>query len=138
MGVRLILILGLAAGALWDLFTSFYGVAAYFDLAMSPNINPVQFAFALVVTIVVFGFVIATHLIWRLKPEDIPALVLKSAWAMCVAINLVTCWEGTKRYVFYGDDGDATGGAGLAVVTALMVASSILLSRLALAGTKPL
>jgi hypothetical protein len=138
MGVRL-LGLGLFVCAVWDLLTTFYGVAGYFDLPMNPKINPVQFAFGAVVTIVVFGFVIGTHLIWSLKQEDVPALVLKAAWVVCVAIDLVTSWEGTKRYVFYGDDGDPARGAGLAVVTALIVSSTILLSRLALgkdAGTK--
>ncbi len=139
MGVRLVAI-GLIAGTLWDVFTTFYGVALYFDLPMNPNVNPVQFAFAIAVTAVVFGFVIATHIIWNLKPEDAPSLLLKAAWAACVAIDLVTSWEGTRRYVFYGDEGDAVRGVGLAVATALIVSSTIFLSRLVLAKdvqTKP-
>jgi len=130
MGVR-VLGLGLLVGAIWDLFTTFYGIAGYFDLPMNPEINPVQFTFGIVVTMVVFGFVIGTHLIWSMK-DDVPALLLKAGWAACVAIDLVTSWEGTKRYVFYGDDGDPARGVGLAVVTALIVSSTILLSRLVL------
>ncbi len=139
MGVRLVAI-GLIAGALWDLFTTFYGVAGYFDLPMNPNVNPVQFAFAAAVTAVVFGFVIATHIVWNWEEADVPSLLLKGAWAACVAIDLVTCWEGTRRYVFYGDEGDAARGVGLALATALIVSSTIFLSRLVLAkavDTKP-
>jgi hypothetical protein len=120
---------GLAAGALWDLFTTFYGLAAYFDLPLNPNVNPVQFTFAAVLTAIVFGFVIATHLIWSMKHEDLTAL-LKAAWGVCVAIDLVASWQGTKNYVFYGDDGDAARGFGLALATALTVSSTIFLSRL--------
>lgn len=131
MGVRLVA-LGLVLGALWDVFTTFHGVSAFFDLPMDPKINPVQFAFGMVVTFVVFGFVMATHMIWTVKSEELPALLLKVAWAACIAIDLFTSWEGTKSYVFYGDEGDPARDIGLAVVTALIVMSSIFLSRLLL------
>ncbi len=140
MGVRLVAV-GLILGTLWDLLTTFRGVADFFDLPLDPNINPSQFAFGLVVTMVIFGFVIATHLIWNLNSSDAPALVLKAAWGACIVIDLFTSWEGTKHFVFYGDDGDAVRGLGLAVVTALIVSSSIFLSKLLLAGeggNKPL
>jgi hypothetical protein len=130
MGVRPVVAISLFLGALWDLFTTFYGVSYYFDLPMNPNINPGQFIFALAVTMVVFGFVIATHLIWDLKQDDAPALILKAALLACIAIDLVTAWEGTKRFVFYGDEGDAARGVGLAVVTALIVSSTIFLPQL--------
>jgi hypothetical protein len=132
MGVRLIAA-GLVIGALWDLFTTFHGVAYYFDLPMNPKVNPAQFLFALVVTMVVFGFVMATHFIWNVTQDDVPMLILKAAWGICVAVDLVTTWEGTRRYVFYGDDGDPARGLGLAIVTALIVSSSLFLSRLLLA-----
>lgn len=130
MSVR-VLGAGLAVGTIWDLFTTFYGVASYFDLPLNPRINPVQFAFALVVTAVVCGFVMATHVIWNLK-EDTPALLVKAAWAVSVAIDLATSWEGTKHFVFYGEEAEATRSIGLAVVTALIVSSTIFLSRLVL------
>lgn len=132
MGVRLIGFV-LLLGGLWDLFTTFRGIADFFDLPVDPKINPAQFAFAVVVTMVVFGFVIASHLIWSLKSDDIPTLFLKGAWAVCVLIDLFTSWAGTKRFVFYGDDGGPIRGVGLLVVTALIVAASILLSKLLLA-----
>jgi tryptophan-rich sensory protein len=140
MGMRLMIVLGLAPVALWNLFTIYYGVADYFDLPLKPEINPEQFVFGLVVTLLVFGFVIATQLIWNLKQAELPTLLLKGAWAVCVAVNLITCWEGTKRYIFYGDDNDPGKGVGLAVVTALIVSSSILLSKIAFSAdmrTKP-
>jgi tryptophan-rich sensory protein len=132
MGVRIVSIL-LVLGSLWTLFTTFRGVSDYFDLPVDPKINPAQFAFGLMVTLVVFGFVVATQLIWNLKADDVPALVLKAAWAVCVLIELLTSFEGTTRYVFQGDDSDAIRGVGLAVVTALVVSSTMFLSRLLLA-----
>ncbi|MBI4723771.1 MAG: hypothetical protein HY765_01745 [Rhodomicrobium sp.] len=130
MGVRLIIAIGLGLGAVWDLFTTFRGVANYFDLPIDPKINAGQFAFAVVVTLVVFGFVMATSLIWNMKADDTPALVLKAAWAICVAIDLFTSWEGTKQLVFYGEEGDPARGIGLAIVTALIVSASMFLSKL--------
>jgi hypothetical protein len=130
MGVRFVVAVCLFLAALWDLFTTFYGVSYFFDLPMNPNINPAQFIFALAVTMVVFGFVIATHLIWDLKRDGAPTLILKAALLTCIAIDLITAWEGTKRFVFYGDEGDAARGVGLAVVTVLIVSSTILLPQL--------
>jgi tryptophan-rich sensory protein len=120
----------LVAGAVWDMFTTFYGLARYFDLPFYPSINPVQFTFGIVLTTIIFGFVIATHLIWSMKGDDLMVQVLKAAWAVCIAINLITSWQGTKHFVFYGDDGDAARGIGLALATALTVLSTIFLSRL--------
>jgi len=131
MGVRLVAV-SLIIGALWDLFTTFHGVAYYFDLPMNPKINPGQFMFAIAVTMVVFGFVIATHFIWTIKQDDIPMHILRAAWGLCIVIDLVTSWEGTRHYIFYEDDGDPARGAGLAMVTVLIVSSSIFLSRLVL------
>ncbi len=128
-GVRVVAAV-LAAGALWDLFTTFYGVAHYFDLPFYPSINPVQFMFGIVLTTIVFSFVIATHLIWTMKGDDLMVQVLRAAWAACIAINLITSWQGTKYFVFYGDDGDAARGMGLALATVLTVSSTIFLSRL--------
>jgi tryptophan-rich sensory protein len=127
----------LFAGALWDLFTTFYGLASYFDLPLNPGINPVQFIFGLVLTAIVFGFVIATHLIWSMGGgDDLMVQVLKAAWGVCIAINLITSWQGTKHFVFYGDDGDAARGIGLALATALTVMSTIFFSRLVM-GKEP-
>ena len=86
----------LVAGALWDFFTTLYGLASYFDLPLNPGVNPVQFTFALVLSAIVFSFVIATHLIWSIKHEDFTVLMLKAAWGVCIAINLIASWQGTK------------------------------------------
>jgi len=83
---------------------------------------------------VVFGFMIATHIVWTMGDETgIPPLLLKAAWAICVGIDLITSWEGTKYYVFAGDESDPAKDFGLAIVTALIVCSTIFLSWLALA-----
>jgi tryptophan-rich sensory protein len=132
MGVRLVTIV-LILGSLWDFFTTLRGVADFFDLPVDPKINPAQFTFGLVVTIMISGFVIASHLIWNLKSDDLPTLLLKAAWGACIAIDLFTSWEGTKRYVFYGEEPDTAQAVGLALVTALIVSSTLLLSKLILA-----
>jgi hypothetical protein len=131
MGARLVLIVPLLIVALWDFYTTFTGVAEFFDLPTNPSINGGQFAFGLVITLTVFGFVIASQLFWDLNLHDTPGLVLKAAWAVCVAIDLFTSWSGTKRIVFY-DDNDFAKGFAMAVAAALIVASTILLSKLLL------
>jgi hypothetical protein len=131
MGVRLILIIPLLLGGLWDLYTTFTGVADFFDLPTNPNINGGQFAFAVVVTLTVFGFVISSQLFWNANLHDAPALLLKASWAACVLIDLYTSWAGTKRLVFYDDD-DPAKAFGIAVAAALIVASTILLSKMLL------
>ncbi len=132
MGVRLVTII-LILGGVWDFLTTLRGVADFFDLPLDPKFNPAQFTFGLVVTMVIFGFVLASHLIWNLKSNDFPTHLLKAAWAACIAIDLFTSWEGTRRFVFDGDDTDPARGIGLALVTALIVSSSLLLSKLLLA-----
>lgn len=132
MGVRLVIVV-LVFGSLWDFFTTLRGVADFFDLPVDPKINPAQFTFGLVVTILISGFVIASHLIWKLQGDDLPTLLLKAAWGACIAIDLFTSWEGTKRFVFYGDEPDMAQSIGLALVTALIVSSTLLLSKLLLA-----
>jgi hypothetical protein len=124
----------LMLGAAWDFFTTLYGLAAYFDLPLNPGINPVQFSFAMVLTCLVFTFVLATEFIWTIKHDDMLVQILKAAWGVCIAITLITSWQGTKHYVFYGDDGDAARGIGLALATVLTVISTVLLSRLVMGG----
>jgi hypothetical protein len=119
----------LAPVAAWDFFTTLYGLAAFFDLPLNPGINPVQFAFAMVLTSIVFSFVLATQIILNIGNGDLLVQMIKAAWALCIGINLVTSWLGTKHYVFYGDDGDAARGIGLALATVLTVLSTIFLSR---------
>jgi len=115
--------------ALWDLLTTFLGVSMFFDLPTNPDINPGQFAFGIVVTLLIFGFVMATHAIHSMHSSDTPFLILKGAWATAVAIDLYTAWEGTRRIVFYGEE-DPVKGVGVAVVAALIVTSTIFLSSL--------
>jgi hypothetical protein len=130
--MRLILIvIPLVLGAAWDLYTTFTGVSDFFDLPTNPAINGGQFAFGVVITCTIFGFVIASQLFWNANLHDAPGLLLKAAWAVCIAIDLFTSWAGTKRIVFYDDDDPAKGFA-MAVAAALIVASTILLSKLLL------
>jgi hypothetical protein len=123
----------LGIGAIWDVFTTFLGIAQFFDLPIDAKLSPAQFTFTLVVTLVVFGFVIASHLIWSLKSDDIVALILKAAWGVCVVIDFITSWWGTKRFVFPDSQNDFGQAGGLLVITFLVVSASILLSRLLLA-----
>src|SRR5271165_3912050 len=119
MGFRFVALF-LMMGAAWDAFTTFYGVSIFFDVPMDPKINPVQFAFGLVVTMVIFGFVMATHLIWSHTAADkTPSQIVRVAWGVSIAIDILTSFEGTQNYVFYGEDGNPERDFGLAVITAL-------------------
>jgi len=132
LGVRFIALV-LLLGAIWDAFTTFRGVAEFFDLAMTAKLNPTQFIFAFVVTFVVFGFVMASHFIWSFKAEDITAILVRIAWGLCLVIDLYTSWRGTKTYVFADADTDGAQAGGLVLVTFLIVSSTLLLSRILLA-----
>jgi hypothetical protein len=132
MGIKLVALI-VSLGALWDGFTTFRGVADLFELVTVSNVNPFQFSFALVVTMVVFGFVIATHLIWSFTSDDIVTLLLKFAWVICFMVDLYTSLVGTRYYVFNDNIDTPTKAMGLLLVTFLVSASSVLLSRLLLA-----
>jgi hypothetical protein len=129
MAVRYFLVAVLCLGAGWDYFTTLYGVAAYFDLPLNPGINPMQFTFAMVLTGLVFSLVIGSSLIWAMKSDDIAIAILRAACALCIGVNMITSWQGTKYYVFYGDDGDAARGIGLALASLLTVLATVFLPR---------
>ncbi len=131
MGVRIVAIL-LTVGAGWNLFTTFLGIAASLDLAINFRINPTQFVFGVVATALVFGFVMAGHIIWNLKSDDIASIVLKGIWGVCAVIGLCASWYGSATFVYYEGDVTIFRGAGLFVVSTLMVASTMLLSKLLL------
>lgn len=124
----------LLIGAAWGAFTTFLGVAGFFDLATSTKMNPVQFLFAFVLTTVIFGFVIASHIVWSFKSDDIPTLMMKVAWMLCVLIVFYAALRGTRQFVFGDGEVDIVQRSGLVLVTFLVVAASILLSKLLLAG----
>jgi tryptophan-rich sensory protein len=132
MGIKFVALI-VSLGAFWDGFTTFRGVADLFDLVTVSKVNPFQFSFALVVTMVVFGFVIATHLIWSFTSDDLVTLVLKIAWVLCFVVDFYTSLVGTRYYVFNDDIDTPAKAMGLLLVTFLVSASSILLSRLLLA-----
>ena len=52
MNVRLLAI-PLLAPVIWNIYTTFRGLSDFFDLPTHPSINPGQFAFGVVVTIIV-------------------------------------------------------------------------------------
>jgi hypothetical protein len=128
MNSRLI-ILPLLPPTLWGLYTTFQGLSDFFDLPTNPDINPGQFAFAIVATVIVFAFLLVSPVIWSLKADIAPALILRGAWLAAVAINLFASWEGTRRIILYEDE-DPAKAVGVAVVAVLVVASTILLSWL--------
>jgi hypothetical protein len=132
MGIKLVAFI-VSLGALWDGFTTFRGVADVFDLASGQRINAIQFTFTLIVTLVILGFVVATHLIWSFKTEDPVTLLLKGAWVLCFIIDLYTSLIGTSYYVFNNEIDSSVKAIALIVVTFLISASSVLLSRILLA-----
>ena len=128
MNVQLLAI-PLLAPALWNLYTTFRGLADFFDLPTNPSINPGQFAFGIVVTIIVIGFVVASRLIWSRGSVDTPMLLLKVACLVCIGIDVAASWEGTKRVISFEDDNPGKAFA-LALVIALVVLSKLGLSTL--------
>ena len=122
-----LLAIPLLAPALWNLYTTFMGLSLFFDLPTNPNINPGQFAFGVIVTIIVIGFVVASRLIWTALPDDMPGLLLKVAIVICILIDVGASWIGTKRVISFDDD-DPAKAFGLALVIALVVLSKIGLS----------
>ena len=122
-----LLAIPLLAPAIWNLYTTFRGLADFFDLPTHPSINPGQFAFGIVVTIIVIGFVVASSLIWSFPSDDAPILLLKAASVICILIDVGASWIGTKRVISFDDD-DPGKAIGLALVIALVVLSKIGLS----------
>ena len=110
------------------MYTTFRGLTDFFDLPTHPSINPGQFAFGIVVTVIVIGFVIASRLIWSMGSE-VPVQLLKLASVICILIDVGASWIGTKRLISFDDD-DPGKAVGLALVVALVVLSKIGLSTL--------
>ena len=122
-------IIPLLLPVLWNLYTTYRGLTDFFDLPANPNINPGQFVFGIVITIIILAFVVASDFVLRWESHDPPALILKAASVTSIVINLFASWEGTQRVIDY-EDGDPGKMIGLALVVALVVLSTVFLSRL--------
>lgn len=124
------LFLVVSLGALWDGYTSFYGIVEFYDLFMN-YYNVARLVFAVVVALVILGFMIATHLIWNTAEDNtLINLLLKGAWVLCFVLDLYTSFVGNKFYVFDDMIESAADIFGLAIVSFLITMSSILLSQL--------
>jgi hypothetical protein len=128
MNVRLLAI-PLLAPVIWNIYTTFRGLSDFFDLPTHPSINPGQFAFGIVVTIIVIGFVVGSRAIWSFASEEAPFLLLKAASLICIVIDVAASWVGTKHVISFDYD-DPGKAFGLALVVALLVLSKIALSTL--------
>lgn len=113
----------------WNIYTTFLGLSDIFDLPTNPNINPGQFTFAAIVTLLVFLFVLATQLIWNFKEDDTLVLLLKAAAIICIAFDVFASWHGTKQLISF-DDGDPGKAVGLAFVVVLTVLAKLSLSMI--------
>jgi tryptophan-rich sensory protein len=131
MSIRLLVMIPLLPPALWNFFTTYRGLTDFFDVPRNPSLNPGQFAFGVIVAVIVLGFVMASHLILNWDQYDPPVLFLKAACVVCILVNVAALWEGTKRVIQFEDD-DPGKGFALALVVALIVASTVLLSKLLL------
>ncbi len=127
LSVRLFAI-PLLAPVIWNIYTTFRGLSDYFDLPTHPSINSGQFAFGIVVTIIVIGFVVASRAIWT-SSDEAPFLLLKGASVVCIAIDVAASWVGTKHVTSFDYD-DPGKAFGLALVVALIVLSMVALSAL--------
>jgi len=116
-------------GSLWDGFTTFFGIVRIFNIVD----NPAQIIFAVVVSVVTLGFLIATHLIWAFETDDVVTLILKGAWVVCLVLDCYTAYIGNKYFVFEDKLENGSHQFGLVIVTLLITVSPILLSRILLA-----
>jgi hypothetical protein len=120
-------------GALWDGFTTFFGIVQIFNIMGGDVINPMQILFAIVVSLVISGFLVATHLIWTFETDDLVTLILKGAWSVCLVLDCYTAYIGNKYFVFANNLETTAHHFGLVIVTLLITISSILLSRIVMA-----
>ncbi len=125
------LIIGI--GALWDGFTTLFGIDEVLTIFSATPVNPFKAVFAVIVSLVVFGFMIATHWIWTFTADDLITLLLKIAWFLCFTIDLYTSVRGNSYYVFDNNVNTSAEYFGLVIVTFLITTSTILMSRLLLA-----
>lgn len=123
-----LVIIPLLVPVLWNLYTTFRGLADFFDLPTYPSSGG-QWAFGIGGTIFVIGFVVASRMIWRFASEDAPVLLLKAACVFCIVINIGASWIGTKRIVLFEAD-DPARTIALALVVALVILSTVGLSTL--------
>ncbi len=124
------LIFVVALGALWDGYTSFYGIAEFYDLVLGES-DPMRFVFAAIAAITIVGFMVATRLIWSgAEANNTISVLLKVAWVVCFAIDLYTSFIGTRDFVFDGMAGGTANVLGLLIMSFLVTSSSVLLSQL--------
>ena len=128
MDVRPLAIILLLPPVIWNIYTTRQGLCDFFDLPTHPSINPGQFVFGIMVTIIVIGFVIASRAIWSLRDEG-PFALLKAASVVCIAIDVAASWYGTKHVISFDFD-DPGKAFGLALMVALLVLSKIALSMI--------
>jgi|EndMetStandDraft_4_1072995.scaffolds.fasta_scaffold162354_1 hypothetical protein len=123
----------ISLGALWDGFTTFYGIVQVFNILGGDHVNPAQIMFAVVVSVVILGFLIATHVIWSFETDDVVTLILKGAWLVCLVLDCYTAYIGNKFFVFNDNLETPAHHLGLVIVTLLITISSLLLSRIVMA-----
>jgi hypothetical protein len=128
MAMVRLLAIPLLAPVVWNIYTTFRGLCDFFDLPTHPSINPGQFLFGIMVTIIVIGFVVASRAIWN-SPDEAPFVLLKAASIVCIAIDVAASWVGTKHVIMF-DYEDPAKAFGLALMVALLVLSKIALSTL--------
>ena len=111
----------------WNVYTTFLGLSDLFDLPTNPSINPGQFVFGIIITMLILIFVLATQLIWNYGSDDLLVALLKAASILCIAFDVVASWHGTKQIISFYDD-DPGKAVGLAFVVVLVVLSKLGLS----------
>jgi len=122
-------------GAMWDGFTTFVGIIQIFNITGLHGVEVTQLIFAAVVSIVILGFLISTHIIWTFERDDLISLSLKAAWVLCLVLDFYTAYIGNKAYVFGGKLETPAHSFGLLIITVLITMSSVLLSRIIMVRT---
>jgi hypothetical protein len=124
------LIVVVSIGALWDGYTSFFGIAEFYEL-LTNNQDVRRLIFAGVAATIIVGFMVATRLIWSsAEKNNAITMLLKGAWVICFLIDLYTSYVGTRYYIFGDMVESGADMVGLVLVSFLVTSSSVLLSQL--------
>jgi hypothetical protein len=109
------------------LYSIWIAIAEFFDLSPEMSISSTRFVFAMIITLVVFSFLIGSPIFWRSKLDTMADLTSKAAWAICIGVALFACWQAEEMASPAKGFFDALAHA---VTASIAVASAIELSKI--------
>jgi|GEM_PF-1711202 len=135
-GLSEVLIFVFFIGTVWELFTTFLGIVyivggKQFTLSI-PNFSDINqfgvYGMAIVGSVIVFGFNLSTHSIWKEAREGVWTWV--ALWFPCVLFDFFTALAGNYRLVPSGRIDNMSTNAVVWFVTILVTISPMMLRYL--------